>query len=767
MELEIDPMKPRKLTLDEIEDIVSVIPNIKNASQESGEFNRKSLVASLSEQLREIYLTPLAIEDMKEEIMRQFEETIIKPGSVVGVTAADALGQPITQMALNTFHQAGSSKNVSYGIEKITELLNASTNVKQPSVTVHFKNTDLTFDDIIISKRPELTNISVKDIVLGIPDIEEYDQIMYDKPWWYGAFQTIINNEFKALHVLRLKLNVNMLYSYKITTKDVADTISNGQPVVCVYSPLNIGIVDVYPDENSIREPLKDMGTIIDEKASLVFLQRIILPSLDKLYIKGVPGIVRLYPVEASVWQIVKEEVPILDEDRTFHLILNRVRMLVSGVTFTKLIKLLRSSNIKVLKIGGTEESQYIKVQTDTGESPTQIVNDLIKKDKEDEREYENTKRKERARIIRRPATDISRAANVVYADSDGSTFTTKISTLRTLLSRPDVEDRFTYSNNVHEIKEVLGIEAARNFLIQEFSTAIENQGYINSRHIVLLVDYMTSLGNVSGITFSGVKRHNIGALEQASFEQAMDTFKEASGFGQMQDLEATSAAIYVGQKAMIGTGYNENFMDSTNFKELEKQINFNPDMVLDINAFNDAISTTIDITTGVSSFFLEGAEEEMFAGNPILPELQLSTVLDPPGIESLNHIVGPIIRAPQLDNAANLLNQAPCIRPPKIERVIVKGIPSTIETSDLPFAVPTGPITETQPLPGSFEVTRLGLPSEVLTEVERVSKSQPTVLIPVPEELRMEEPVIEEIPKITIRKEPVFDLSDFMGEDF
>ena len=69
------------------------------------------------------------------------------------------------------------------------------------------------------------------------------------------------------------------------------------------------------------------------------------------------------------------------------------------------------------------------------------------------------------------------------------------------------------------EMYKTLGIEAARSFLIKEFTDVIGYEGaYINSRHIVLLVDFMVSLGQVNGITFTGICLQPIGALEKASF---------------------------------------------------------------------------------------------------------------------------------------------------------------------------------------------------------------------------------------------------------
>ena len=68
-----------------------------------------------------------------------------------------------------------------------------------------------------------------------------------------------------------------------------------------------------------------------------------------------------------------------------------------------------------------------------------------------------------------------------------------------------------------------------------------------------------------------------------------MDTFKEAAGFGEKKDIKGTSASIYVGKRAQIGTGFSDQFMDTSKFKDLEEEMSLNPDMKLDIGEFKDA----------------------------------------------------------------------------------------------------------------------------------------------------------------------------------
>ena len=59
------------------------------------------------------------------------------PGEMIGTVAAQSIGEPTTQMTLNTFHFAGvSAKNVTLGVPRLTEIINIAKNIKTPSLTV-------------------------------------------------------------------------------------------------------------------------------------------------------------------------------------------------------------------------------------------------------------------------------------------------------------------------------------------------------------------------------------------------------------------------------------------------------------------------------------------------------------------------------------------------------------------------------------------------------------------------------------------------------
>ena len=83
-------------------------------------------------------LTSEAFDWLIGEIETRFNLAMATPGEMVGALAAQSLGEPATQMTLNTFHFAGvSAKNVTLGVPRLKEIINVSKKPKTPSLTVY------------------------------------------------------------------------------------------------------------------------------------------------------------------------------------------------------------------------------------------------------------------------------------------------------------------------------------------------------------------------------------------------------------------------------------------------------------------------------------------------------------------------------------------------------------------------------------------------------------------------------------------------------
>lgn len=111
-------------------------------------------------------------------------------------------------------------------------------------------------------------------------------------------------------------------------------------------------------------------------------------------------------------------------------------------------------------------------------------------------------------------------------------------------------------TNNIMEIAEVLGIEAAREAIINEVLYTMEKHGItIDKRHVDLLADTMTYKGEVLGITRFGIKKMKLSTLMLASFEQTSDHLFDAAMKGKKDLVKGVSESIIIGNHMNIGTG--------------------------------------------------------------------------------------------------------------------------------------------------------------------------------------------------------------------
>ena len=150
--------------------------------------------------------------------------------------------------------------------------------------------------------------------------------------------------------------------------------------------------------------------------------------------------------------------------------------------------------------------------------------------------------------------------------DKNTWSITTNGSNLIELFKLDFIDKHNTICNNMWEIYNIFGIEAARQFLIDEFKSVVSSDGtYINERHIKILVDVMTQHGVICSISRYGMKKDKSGPLAKASFEQSLDNFIKAGIYCEKEKLVGVSASIMCGKKTKIGTGMCDLLQDFSN----------------------------------------------------------------------------------------------------------------------------------------------------------------------------------------------------------
>lgn len=126
---------------------------------------------------------------------------------------------------------------------------------------------------------------------------------------------------------------------------------------------------------------------------------------------------------------------------------------------------------------------------------------------------------------------------------------------LKACMNTPGIAGYKTRTNSVMEMRDVLGIEAARSTIIAELDAVMGNQMGIDPRHMQLLADVMTYKGDVLGITRFGLAKMRDSVLQLASFEKTSDHLFEAAVKGKEDPILGVSECIIMGQSMRVGTG--------------------------------------------------------------------------------------------------------------------------------------------------------------------------------------------------------------------
>ncbi len=127
---------------------------------------------------------------------------------------------------------------------------------------------------------------------------------------------------------------------------------------------------------------------------------------------------------------------------------------------------------------------------------------------------------------------------------------------LKDILALPEVDGVRTTTNDIYEVFEVLGVEAAREAIIREVFKVIEAQGLnIDVRHIMLVADIMCANGEVKGVTRYGVVKDKASVLARASFETPIKHLINAALEGEVDKLSSVVENVMINQPVPLGTG--------------------------------------------------------------------------------------------------------------------------------------------------------------------------------------------------------------------
>tara|TARA_X000000368_G_scaffold313540_1_gene251136 strand:+ start:6161 stop:10654 length:4494 start_codon:yes stop_codon:yes gene_type:complete len=249
---------------------------------------------------------------LTETIMLQYKQSLIVPGEMSGMISAQSIGEPTTQMTLNTFHFAGvaSKSNVTRGVPRIEEILSLSENPKNPSLTIYLKPSEQTNKNkaqeyIHILEHTRLHDITKSIQIMFDPDdmntvIDEDKELLSQ----YKEFKEMIadcngslpdDDDDVSKWILRLVMDKESMLDKNITMDDVYFAINNSynDEVSCVYSDYNSDKLVIRLRLSNIIQNKKKAkkASTLDQSDDIYILKNFQEQLLNNIVLKGVKNI--------------------------------------------------------------------------------------------------------------------------------------------------------------------------------------------------------------------------------------------------------------------------------------------------------------------------------------------------------------------------------------------------------------------------------------------------------------------------------------------
>jgi DNA-directed RNA polymerase II subunit RPB1 len=431
-----------------------------------------------------------------ETITLMYKRAIVAPGEMVGMIAAQSIGEPTTQMTLNTFHFAGvaSKSNVTRGVPRIEEILSLSAEPKNPSLTVFLKPEDEKDREKAQSIMYMLEHTKLQELVSSIEicfDPDDLNTLIDDDETTmqqYRAFENMIDecmetsisddtNE-KSKWIIRMVMNPEVMLEKNLTMDDVNFVLKNsyGDDISCVYSDYNA-----------------------DKLVFRIRMNNILKQGAGKAGAK-------------------KVKVNPLDQSDQIYLLKNFQEQLLQNIV----IRGIKNINKVILR----------KIKDN-------VVETLGAYKKQD----------------------------IWVLDTIGTN-------MLDILALDYIDSKRTFSNNIIEVFEVFGIEAARQTIYNELAEVIEFDGtYINYHHLCMLCDRMTFTNKLISIFRHGINNDNIGPIAKASFEETPEMFLKAARHAELDTMRGVSANVMCGQEGLYGTNAFQVVLDLEEMRKLEETV--------------------------------------------------------------------------------------------------------------------------------------------------------------------------------------------------
>lgn len=318
--------------------------------------------------LEKYHLTREAFDWVLGEVESKFNQAVANPGEMCGTLAAQSIGEPATQMTLNTFHYAGvSSKNVTLGVPRLKEIINVATNIKTPSLSVYLQPGLASDPRLAKNVQQELAYTSLRTVTAAVEiwyDPDPAATIIEEDQMFVESFFAIPDEEVESkMHLqspwlLRLELDRAKMIDRKLTMSFVAGRIAES---------FKSDLFVIWSEDNADKLVIRCRvlgGADKDEEGMEsveedIFLRQLENTMLNSVSLRGVKDIRRVFLLEHD--KVIVTEEGSIDAKKEKEWVLEtdgvnlKTVMCIEGVDFKRTYS---NSCVEVFNVLGIEAAR-------------------------------------------------------------------------------------------------------------------------------------------------------------------------------------------------------------------------------------------------------------------------------------------------------------------------------------------------------------------------------------------------------------------------
>ncbi|KAL5691110.1 hypothetical protein EMGR_007251 [Emarellia grisea] len=488
----------------------------------------------------------------------KYLKSVVDPGEAVGIVASQSIGEPSTQMTLNTFHLAGhSAKNVTLGIPRLREIvMTASAHIMTPTMTL-ILNEELSKEH---SERfaKAISKLSIAEV---IDKVKVKERI------------ATAGSRFKVYDVeIALFPAEEYTKEYAITTKDVQNTLQNK------FIPKLVKLTRAELKTRNDEKSLKSFSTAQPEIGVSV-------------------GVIEEGPRGPD-----REVEPAQDDDEDDEDDAKRAR---SGQNRSNQVSYEGPEQEEIDMVRQQDAVEDDEDEDESGEDRRQDSDvDMDDSDEETDEETKDTKLREEdikgkygevtqfkfnpskgtscvvqlqydistPKLLLLPLVEeaarsaviqsIPGLGNCTYVEADpvkgepAHVITEGVNLLAMRDYQDIIKPHSIYTNSIHHMLMLYGVEAARASIVREMSDVFQGHSIsVDNRHLNLIGDVMTQSGGFRAFNRNGLVKDSSSPLAKMSFETTVGFLKDAVIERDFDNLKSPSSRIVAGRSGMVGTG--------------------------------------------------------------------------------------------------------------------------------------------------------------------------------------------------------------------